>query len=359
MGGYTKNLQLYKANTLEDGNDTFNINRMLNDNWDKIDEMLKKLPVQNGGLYINSETTEEDKAEAKDILRNHLGMFPMYFHHNNETDLLDISLQSGVHKCTNWKNHPEGDKDSQGMALIFSYLTTINQSWRIVIYYSANNYDRIAYNACVTDVSNNTIIWTGWRKFGGEGDYFPLDCSVPTMGGHLGLNNHHGYLFTNSNQIKIGVHDTPDKNATNERALVLYSNNYNAKIETSLRLDNKVNGVVRGYNIYGEHNTDLLASKIQSLIDSGVIDVGGFKSPIKSLLGTAAQTAVTGSGKGKLFITADANNYGVTVVIDGVTLLDNADWKNGNLTAEFEFTKSFSLKGESSSYPTHYVAVFY
>lgn len=77
MGGYTKNLQLYKADTLEDGNDTFNINRMLNDNWDKIDEKLKKLPVQNGGLYVNSETTEEDKAEAQEALKEIGGFLPL------------------------------------------------------------------------------------------------------------------------------------------------------------------------------------------------------------------------------------------------------------------------------------------
>ena len=54
MGSYTNNLGLYKVNTETDGNDTFNIDTMMNDNWDKIDEKLKKLPIQNGGLYINS-----------------------------------------------------------------------------------------------------------------------------------------------------------------------------------------------------------------------------------------------------------------------------------------------------------------
>ena len=68
MGEYTKNLQLYKVDTVENANDTFNIETMLNDNWDKIDEKLEKLPVQNGGLYINSETTE-DKAEAVEAIK--------------------------------------------------------------------------------------------------------------------------------------------------------------------------------------------------------------------------------------------------------------------------------------------------
>ena len=77
MGEYTKNLQLYKVDTVEDANNTFNIETMLNDNWDKIDEKLEKLPVQNGGLYINSETTEEDKAEAQEALKEIGGFLPL------------------------------------------------------------------------------------------------------------------------------------------------------------------------------------------------------------------------------------------------------------------------------------------
>lgn len=38
MGSYTKNMNLYKADPVADAKDTFNIKKMLNDNWDKIDE---------------------------------------------------------------------------------------------------------------------------------------------------------------------------------------------------------------------------------------------------------------------------------------------------------------------------------
>lgn len=38
MSSYTTNLQLYKADPETDQNDTFNINTMLNDNWDKLDQ---------------------------------------------------------------------------------------------------------------------------------------------------------------------------------------------------------------------------------------------------------------------------------------------------------------------------------
>lgn len=116
-----------------------------------------------------------------------------------------------------------------------------------------------------------------------------------------------------------------------------------------------------GSTLIQEQDIDMtsLASAINSLIDSGVIEVGGFKSPIKTLHGAANATAVTGSGKGKLFITAPINNTEVTVVIDGVTLLDSADWAYQYFQVEFEFTESFSVKGKSGTYPTYYTAVFY
>ena len=37
MASYTNNLKLYKADPVADGNDTFNIDTMMNDNWNKID----------------------------------------------------------------------------------------------------------------------------------------------------------------------------------------------------------------------------------------------------------------------------------------------------------------------------------
>ena len=42
MGSYTSNLNLLKKDPTVDGNDTFNIKTMLNDNWDKIDDYVAK-----------------------------------------------------------------------------------------------------------------------------------------------------------------------------------------------------------------------------------------------------------------------------------------------------------------------------
>lgn len=43
MSSNTPNLSLYKADPVTDGNDTFNIKKMLNDNWDKIDNKTKEI----------------------------------------------------------------------------------------------------------------------------------------------------------------------------------------------------------------------------------------------------------------------------------------------------------------------------
>ncbi|MCG8484733.1 MAG: hypothetical protein MJA31_15575, partial [Clostridia bacterium] len=40
MASNTPNLHLYKKNPIEDQNDTFNIDTMLNNNWDKIDDTI-------------------------------------------------------------------------------------------------------------------------------------------------------------------------------------------------------------------------------------------------------------------------------------------------------------------------------
>ena len=39
----TTKLQLYKADPLTDGSNTFNLETMLNDNWDKVDEFAQNL----------------------------------------------------------------------------------------------------------------------------------------------------------------------------------------------------------------------------------------------------------------------------------------------------------------------------
>lgn len=283
MGEYTKSLQLYKADVVENANDTFNIETMLNDNWDKIDEKLEKLPIQNGGLYINSETTEEDKAEAVEAIKE------------------------------------------------------------------------IGLSASDVGAAAQEYVWAVEEKVENK---LPLDGNVP-MNGSIDFAAK-GADYNTDSWFAIGMDNESisllsRKNGKNRR---LSLNNITSSLTDALRLWYYDDGNEHTARIFGEHNTSLLASTIQSLIDSGVIEVGGFKSPIKIQRGSAGTTAVTGTGKGKLFFNADYHSD-LTLVVDGLTLVSNKENPSAYHNAEVEFTKSFSIKSSTDNYPIGYTAVFY
>lgn len=51
MASYTPNLNLLKKSPVTDGEDTFNVDTMLNENWDKIDEYLGKISKKTDEMY--------------------------------------------------------------------------------------------------------------------------------------------------------------------------------------------------------------------------------------------------------------------------------------------------------------------
>lgn len=58
MASNTENLKLLKKNPTTDGADTFNVQTMLNDNWDKIDQFAGSLDEKLAGLLHNDTKTE-------------------------------------------------------------------------------------------------------------------------------------------------------------------------------------------------------------------------------------------------------------------------------------------------------------
>ena len=52
MASQTPNLNLHKKDPLTDGNDTFNIHTMMNDNWDKIDEAMGGIDIPDASLEV-------------------------------------------------------------------------------------------------------------------------------------------------------------------------------------------------------------------------------------------------------------------------------------------------------------------
>lgn len=73
MPSYTKNLELLKKDPVEDGSDTFNIETMLNENWDKIDKAVgQKADVDEDGKIPEEQVPDGavknalETAETKD-----------------------------------------------------------------------------------------------------------------------------------------------------------------------------------------------------------------------------------------------------------------------------------------------------
>lgn len=241
--------------------------RVIMDGTLPLSKLEEKVSVQQGGLYINSETTEEDKAEAQEAL----------------------------------------------------------------------------------------------KEIGG---FLPLDGSVSMTHSELWIGNSLGRVFaenTTGESIRLDIFDSrADYN--NRRALLLGGHNNEGApkdLAKSLILFDIIGGVQKSYNIFGEHNTDLLATQIQSLIDSGVIEVGGFKSPIKILTGFingSSGKSISGTGKGLLQVYKLTNYGSLTINIDGVSASafnprDNGGWM------QLEFAKSYSVSVDDGS--AAYLAMFY
>ncbi len=134
-------------------------------------------------------------------------------------------------------------------------------------------------------------------------------------------------------------------------------------------LTDKINEAIANASVQGVldvlNTTTAKENTSQNILNklaSGV--TADFRSPIKVACGhvTKSGGAVTGNGKGVLFVSPDNPSSKMTLVIDGITLATNAQYFTTEYTSvSFEFTESFSLASTSdtSSYQLYYAAVFY
>jgi hypothetical protein len=133
----------------------------------------------------------------------------------------------------------------------------------------------------------------------------PLDGSV-SMGGNLIVEKEgwigvklrnpstgrEGRLAHSSNQNLVQFANYKDDNNLSFVAL----NNESNALNTMLQLSVKKEGNSVSYNIFGEHNTELLATHIQSLIDNGVIEVSEpIYQPSSNALTTVLSKEIVGS----------------------------------------------------------------
>ena len=245
---YTENLLLKKPDLADSPPDI----TVFNENWDKIDEMLKKLPVQNGGLYINDATTQEDKAEAQEALKN-LGMFPVIDARTANFDM-DIIIASGEHYAL-YKTIDKtlGTPYAKG---ITKYSTA-----NILSCANSNSYAfQIAYisgiNVPYTRTLNNGVV-SDWTT-----GFLPLDGSVP-MSGSVRFNGGKANINANDNAVITAINNADGKT----RQLLLNSDTYRPNIAHLLQVKDISLG--QTYTVYGTHNvtkgTESLTAKTSPL----------------------------------------------------------------------------------------------
>ena len=179
MGGYTKNLQLYKADTLEDAVklaaeiiDSGKAKARL----DEFIKLLKKLPVQNGGLYVNSETTEEDKAEAVEAIKE-IGLSA------NDVGAMRNSVQNLKYAdLIQWAEEQTVGCSFNLNPTVTTINTPVTGVWlKGELFYNATDSRTILLGDISTgsmwfNFNSGKGVWRGWKQI------FTADGSVPMSG---------------------------------------------------------------------------------------------------------------------------------------------------------------------------------
>ena len=198
-------------------------------------------------------------------------------------------------------------------------------------------------------------------------DVGALPLSGGTLSGNISINktfpinkltnldNNYSLQLQMAGDKTAGMYNIKDTN----NATGIYLTDITESPERAVRLSHKYNGTVNYYNIFGEHNTDLLATTIENLIKNGGIST--LQSPIKITSAILKSgSSFSGSGKGKLFVTHEASSYPPTITVDGKSL-GTMSYAFGG-TTEIEFLSSFNVKSDSNAtgnYETGCNAVFY
>lgn len=141
----------------------------------------------------------------------------------------------------------------------------------------------IPYVGFYNEASGNAP-WTGWVELPDASKFLPLDGSVP-MSGDLKFGNGTGKIASNVD-LSILSHNNKDGSSS----YISIEDEANGVLATRLKYVHKGTG----YPIFGKHNTELLASTIQSLIGSGAINVPAVKSVQRGVI-TIAKGSVSGS----------------------------------------------------------------
>lgn len=197
MASYTENLELLKKDPVADGADTFNIQTMLNDNWDKIDEAVAgKADLNQDGKIPSSQLPEMEydpagsAAAVQENLASHIAnkanphgvtseqvgaMISNSTHYINSLDTLLTYAQSGFYTVSApATGMPYND---YWVCLLFSDGRPVSGQYSRVVYASSANTNNL-YKLIVTNGVN-----LGWIQLAS------LDSSgfLPVASGGTGV----------------------------------------------------------------------------------------------------------------------------------------------------------------------------
>ena len=136
-----------------------------------------------------------------------------------------------------------------------------------------------------------------------------------TLKGHLGINNGYGKVESyDANVLLRTMYPANDSN--NSRRITLYNKNNKDDTRYALQLNETINGATTSYNIYGEHNKDLLVKALPIISNPNLLDNWYFADPINQ----RGQTEYTEAGY-TIDRWKNTYPYGSTVLHDGYVSL--------------------------------------
>ena len=208
----------------------------------------EKVSVQQGGLYINSETTKEDKIEAQEGIRK-LGAF--------STVQTTNPLPTIAHDTPSfWRNHLGAgnyffnDGESFGMPQQYFFVVSFSgkdTTETIQIGFGANG--AIFY----TRYGSGDTWYSDWVERADASKFLPLDGSVP-MSGSLNVTVDTTGVGSYSGDNACAYIECFKGDWENRRQIVLYNPQHLSDIKNAFNISEINSGISKYYNIFGEHN---------------------------------------------------------------------------------------------------------
>ena len=182
-----------------------------------------------------------------------------------------------------------------------------------------NNLKAIAISANGNELWYKNIVNgtdKGWFKVANANSYLLLDGSK-AMTGNLQVGDGYGQILSDFNTFQMFARKNKGSDA-NIRKLMI--SNQNIPLSQGVIFSEVNNNVENQYNIFGEHNTPLLAKAVEKEIQNGGLST--LDNAIQIFSGKVSKSQnFEVIGKGIMFITPSANMYAKpSVTADNVSL---------------------------------------